>query len=180
MVDDDALNRRLLLRSLEREGHDVQLATNGREAMDAMRLRAPDVVLLDIVMPIMDGIEVLERMKADPELNHLPVLMISSVEDSASVVRCIEMGADDFLPKPFDPVILRARVRAGLTRKRLQDVEREHVHQVFSRFLPEPIVDKLLARAARQRSRRSCWTPQSSSPTYEGSRLLPKHTRFTS
>jgi adenylate cyclase len=146
VVDDDALNRRLLQRSLEQEGHDVRLATDGRQAIDELRRRAPDVVLLDIVMPVMDGIEVLEQMKADPELHHLPVLMISSVEDSASVVRCIEMGADDFLPKPFDPVILKARVRAGLTRKRLQDVEREHVHQVFSRFLPEPIVDKLLAR----------------------------------
>ena len=146
VVDDDSMNRKLLQRSLENDGHVVRLATNGREAVDELRQRAPDVVLLDIVMPVMDGIEVLEHMKADPELHHLPVLMISSVEDSASVVRCIEMGADDFLPKPFDPIILRARVTAGLTRKRLQDVEREHVHQVFSRFLPEPIVDKLLAR----------------------------------
>ncbi|HEX7188582.1 MAG TPA: response regulator [Actinomycetes bacterium] len=146
VVDDDAMNRKLLQHSLLNDGHAVRLATNGHEAVDELRQQAPDVVLLDIVMPIMDGIEVLEHMKADPELQHLPVLMISSVEDSASVVRCIEMGADDFLPKPFDPVILRARVRAGLTRKRLQDVERKHVHQVFSRFLPESIVDKLLAR----------------------------------
>ena len=78
----------------------------------------PDVVLLDLVMPGMDGIEVLKRIKGDEVLRHLPVIVISGVDDAESVVRCIEMGAEDFLPKPFDPVILRARVNAGLNRRR--------------------------------------------------------------
>ena len=96
----------------------------------------PDVVLLDLVMPGMDGMEVLERIKADEQLRHLPVIVISGVDDAESVVRCIEMGAEDFLPKPFDPVILRARVNAGLNRKALHDLEQERVRSVFARFVP--------------------------------------------
>lgn len=147
VVDDDMLNRRLLARSLERDGHTVRVATDGREALDELARQVPDVVLLDIVMPGMDGMAVLEHVKSDPAIRHLPVIMISGVEDTGSVIRCIEMGAEDFLPKPFDPVILRARVSAGLSRKRLHDLESEHVRRVFSRFLPESIVQQLLARS---------------------------------
>ncbi len=147
VVDDDALNRRLLAHSLERDGHMVRLADDGQSALDQLADGLPDVVLLDIVMPGMDGIAVLEHVKSDQSSRHIPVIMISGVDDTGSVVRCIEMGAEDFLPKPFDPVILRARVSAGLTRKRLHDLETEHVRQVFSRFLPESIVEQMLARS---------------------------------
>ncbi|MGZ5290806.1 MAG: adenylate/guanylate cyclase domain-containing protein [Actinomycetota bacterium] len=146
VVDDDALNRRLLTASLEREGHRTTIATDGLEALTALRGDPPDVILLDIVMPGLDGIEVLERIKGDEALRHLPVVMISGLDDADSVVRCLEIGADDFLPKPFDPAILRARVGAGLDRKALHDVERQRVRTMFTRFLPEPVVDDVLAR----------------------------------
>jgi adenylate cyclase len=147
VVDDDPLNRKLLAKSLEREGHEVHAAGGGTECLETLRTTPIDVVLLDILMPDLDGFEVLERLKADPELHHVPVVMISGLEDIESVVRCIEMGAEDFLPKPFDPVILRARVNAGLDRKRLHELERDRVRDVFARFLPEPVVDEVLARS---------------------------------
>jgi adenylate cyclase len=147
VVDDDPINRRLLLKGLERDGHRTAWAKDGSTALAAIAEDPPDVVLLDIVMPGLDGIEVLERMKRDPDLAHIPVIMISGLDDAESVVRCIEAGAEDFLPKPFDPVILRARVNAGLSRKALHDLERERVRHVFGRFLPEPVVDEVLARS---------------------------------
>jgi adenylate cyclase len=147
VVDDDPLNRRLLTRSLERDGHVVASADDGVRALEALAAEGPDVVLLDILMPGLDGFGVLERMKADPDLRHIPVIMISGVEETESIVRCIEMGADDYLPKPFDPVILRARIDAGLNRKRLHELEQQRVRHVFSRFLPEPVVDEMLARS---------------------------------
>jgi adenylate cyclase len=146
VVDDDPLNRRLLIRNLERDGHVVTSAENGVLALNELAKSPPDVVLLDILMPELDGFGVLEAMKADLGLRHVPVIMISAVEDTGSIVRCIEMGADDYLPKPFDPVILRARIGAGLNRSRLRDLERQQVRNVFTRFLPEPIVDEMLAR----------------------------------
>src|SRR5438477_5890482 len=147
VVDDDSINRALLTRGLELEGHRVTAVDNGFAALAAMREDPPDVVLLDIVMPGLDGIEVLERMKSDADLRHVPVVMISGVDDDESIVRCIEIGADDFLPKPFDPAILRARIGAGLTRKRLIDLEQDRVREVFTRFLPEPIAAEMLARS---------------------------------
>jgi class 3 adenylate cyclase len=147
VVDDDPLNRRLLAKSLEREGHEVHVAPGGKDGLATLETTAFDVVLLDILMPDLDGFEVLERMKADPGLRHIPVVMISGLEDIESVVRCIEMGAEDFLPKPFDPVILRARVNAGLDRMRLYQLERDRVRDVFARFLPETVVDDALARS---------------------------------
>jgi adenylate cyclase len=147
VVDDDPLNRRLLTRSLERDGHEVTSAEDGVQAMVMLADATPDVVLLDILMPELDGFGVLERMKADPELRHIPVIMISGVEETESIVRCIEMGADDYLPKPFDPVILRARIEAGMNRKRLHELEQQRVRHVFSRFLPEPVVAEMLARS---------------------------------
>jgi class 3 adenylate cyclase len=147
IVDDDALNRRLLQKNLESDGHRTTAVDNGFAALSALEGERPDVVLLDVVMPGLDGIEVLARMKADPGLRHIPVIMISGVDDSEAIVRCIETGAEDFLPKPFDPVILRARIGAGLNRKRLADLESERVRDVFTRFLPEPIAAEMLARS---------------------------------
>jgi adenylate cyclase len=98
-------------------------------------------------MPGIDGVTVLERIKAQPRLRDVPVIMISALDDLESVVRCIELGAEDYLPKPFDPVLLRARINAGLNKRRLNELERSRVRDVFSRFLPETIVDEVLIRA---------------------------------
>ncbi|MDQ4019399.1 MAG: response regulator [Actinomycetota bacterium] len=146
VVDDDPINRALLAKSLEREGHEHAMAEHGREALEKLRAEAFDIVLLDVVMPELDGYEVLRRIEDDPDLRHVPVIMISAVEDLDSVVRCIELGADDYLPKPFDPVLLRARINGCLMKKRLHDLERERVRDVFSRFVPEPVVDEVLRR----------------------------------
>ena len=146
VVDDDPLNRKLLTASLEHQGHRTSSAGDGGTALAMLAEDPPDVILLDLVMPGMDGMEVLERIKGDDALRHLPVIVISGMDDAESVVRCIEMGAEDFLPKPFDPVILRARVNAGLNRKLLHDLEQERVQAVFARFLPESVAAALLDR----------------------------------
>jgi class 3 adenylate cyclase len=146
VVDDDPLNRMLLTRSLEQEGHRVGSAASGQEALEILREKPFDVVLLDIVMPELDGVSVLERLKRDPVLQHVPVIMISAVDEIDTVVRCIEMGSEDYLPKPFNPVLLRARINAALAKKRLHEVERERVREVFSRFVPEHVVDDVLER----------------------------------
>jgi class 3 adenylate cyclase len=148
IADDDGVSRKLLRRLLERDGHVVRAAANGAEALDLFAEEASDVVLLDILMPELDGVSVLERLKATPGAQDVPVIMISAVDETASVVRCIEIGAEDYLPKPFNPVILRARINAGLTKKRLHELERARVHDTFSRFLPEHVVDDVLERAA--------------------------------
>jgi class 3 adenylate cyclase len=147
VVDDDRVNRLLLTRRLERDGHRVTAAENGRIALQILREDPPDVVLLDIVMPELDGVSVLERIKGDPALQHLPVIMISAIDEIDSVVRCIEMGAEDYLAKPFNPVLLRARINAGLAKKRLQELEQERVRGIFSRFVPEHVVEDVLKRA---------------------------------
>jgi adenylate cyclase len=146
VVDDDRVNRMLLSRSLERDGHRVRCAETGVEALQVMHDDPCDVVLLDIVMPELDGVSVLERVKSEPALQDVPVIMISGVDDTQSVVRCIEIGADDYLPKPFDPVLLRARISAGLTKKRLHELERERLRAAFARFVPEHVVDEVLER----------------------------------
>jgi two-component system cell cycle response regulator len=130
VADDDAVNRLLLAHSLERDGHRVRAVGNGLEALEALGTEAFDCVLLDVLMPRMDGYQVLERIRSEPKLRHTPVIMISALEDVESVVRCIEMGAEDYLPKPFDPVLLRARINAGLARKRLHDLEQEYLENV--------------------------------------------------
>jgi adenylate cyclase len=146
IVDDDRINRMLLTRGVEQAGHEADTAENGRDALDLLRDGQYDLVLLDIVMPELDGVSVLEQLKSDLRFQHIPVIMISAVDEVDSVVRCIEMGAEDYLPKPFDPVILRARINAGLAKKRLHDVEQERVRSVFSRFMPEHVVEDVLQR----------------------------------
>jgi PleD family two-component response regulator len=130
VVDDERLNRMLLRRALEGEGHAVVEAEHGRAALEVLGADGIDVVLLDIVMPEMDGYATLAAIKADPMHEHLPVIIISGVDETASVVRCIEMGATDYLTKPFEATILRARLSASLAAKRLRDLEIEYLEQV--------------------------------------------------
>jgi CheY-like chemotaxis protein len=113
VVDDNELNRDMLSRRLAKEGHAVAVAADGKKALEMVRAGEFDLVLLDIMMPEMDGFQVLEHLKGDRTLSHIPVVMISASEETASVVRCIELGAEDYLPKPFNPVILKARVDAS-------------------------------------------------------------------
>ena len=119
-----------LKRSLEQQGHTVELAENGREALEMLNEGGFDLVLLDILMPEMDGYEVLARLKGDPVRRDLPVIVISALDEMESVIRCIGMGAEDYLPKPFDPLLLRARIGACLEKKRLRDQEVEYLQQV--------------------------------------------------
>ena len=130
VVEDGEVTRKALTRALEVRGHEVHAVRDGVEAMDSLRRRHFDLVLLDIRMPRKDGFETLAEIKADPALRELPVIVISGVEDTASVVRCIEMGALDHLPKPFEPALLEARIGAALSAKRLRDLELDYLDQV--------------------------------------------------
>jgi DNA-binding response OmpR family regulator len=130
VVDDGELNRDVLTRHLKRQGHAVAEAANGREALEMVSKHSFDLVLLDIMMPEVDGYQVLQRLKSHDAWRDIPVIMISAVDEIDSVVRCIEMGAEDYLPKPFDPVLLRARINACLEKKRVRDREVEYLRQV--------------------------------------------------
>jgi adenylate cyclase len=130
VVDDNAANREMLARRLSRAGHRVQAVANGAEALALLRQQPIDLVLLDVLMPEMSGYEVLQRLTADDALREIPVLMISALDEMDSVVRCIELGAADYLPKPFDPVLLRARIGACLEKKRLRDREAVHLREL--------------------------------------------------
>ena len=130
MVDDDEGNRDMLERQLVRQGHTVAGAEHGRAALDLLRAEAFDLVLLDMMMPVLDGYGALLEIKGDPALRHLPVIMISALDELGSVVRCIERGADDYLPKPANPTLLRARIGAGLEKKRFRDQERLYVRTI--------------------------------------------------
>jgi DNA-binding response OmpR family regulator len=121
VVDDVEDNREVLRRRLERQGYDVACAESGQAALDLLGGTPFDLMLLDVLMPGLDGYEVLERAKSNPATNHVPVIMISALDDVSSVVRCIERGAEDYLPKPFDPVLLKARVTACLEKKQYLD-----------------------------------------------------------
>ncbi len=124
VVDDNAMNRDMLSRRLNRQGYTVEMAVNGLEALDLIKERRFDLVLLDIMMPVMNGYQVLEHLKADPELRHLPVIMVSAVDDLESVIRCVQLGAEDYLFKPFNPVLLKARLEASLEKKWLRDQQK--------------------------------------------------------
>src|SRR5262249_28281164 len=128
VVDDNVSNRDLLSRRLTREGYRVTAVENGEAALAVTAAVSFDLVLLDMMMPGLSGFEVLCRLKADARTRHLPIIMISALDELDSTVRCIAAGAEDYLPKPFNPVVLRARVGASLEKKRLLDelrVEKE-------------------------------------------------------
>jgi adenylate cyclase len=156
VVDDNDDNRYALTHRLAREGYpNAAVATNGREALNMLAARSFDLVLLDVMMPELDGYQVLEHMKADAVLRHVPVIMISAISELDSVVRCIELGADEYLPKPFNRVLLRARIGACLERKRLHDQEIVHLKEIdrhrqradrlLHAILPAPAVAELEA-----------------------------------
>jgi adenylate cyclase len=153
VVDDNEVNRDLLARRLQRQGHVVTAAVDGCQALELMRSAPFDLVLLDIMMPQMNGYEVLEHLKADEKLRHIPVIMISAVDDIDSIVRCIELGAEDYLSKPFNPVLLKARISACLEKKRLRDQEQAYLQKLAEEqekserlllnILPGPIAQRL-------------------------------------
>lgn len=124
VVDDNEMNRDMLSRRLERQGYRSMVAEDGLQAMELVRAHAFDLILLDIMMPRLNGYQFLEQAKADPALRHIPIIIISAVDDLNSVVKCIEMGAEDYLFKPFNPILLKARISASLEKKRLLDQER--------------------------------------------------------
>ena len=126
VVDDNEDNRDMLARRLRRQSYAVLTAAGGRAALEALATTPVDLVLLDVMMPDLDGYGVLQQLKADPARRDIPVLMISALDDMDSVVRCIQLGADDYLGKPFDPVLLQARIGACLEKKRLHDQEARH------------------------------------------------------
>ena len=130
VVDDNRLNRLKLAHSLQQEGYTSATAEDGRQALEMIRAQPFDLVLLDIVMPEIDGYQVLEQMKSDSHLRDVPVIVISALDEMESVVKGIKMGAEDYLPKPFDPVLLKARISACLEKKWLRDQELEYLRQV--------------------------------------------------
>jgi class 3 adenylate cyclase len=129
VVDDNKVNRLLLTRSLELQGHSAASAENGRVALEMLRREPFDLLLLDMEMPEMDGFQVLEQLKKDLQLRDLPVIVTSSLEGIDTVVRCIELGAEDYLTKPVNPVLLKARIGASLEKKRLRDQQKELVRR---------------------------------------------------
>ncbi|MBC7368375.1 MAG: response regulator [Undibacterium sp.] len=153
VVDDDAMNREMLSRRLQKMGYKIREAENGNRALDELKQRPFDLVLLDIIMPELDGFRTLEFMKTDPMLRHVPVIMLTALDEVESTVRCIEAGAEDYVPKPFNPVILRARINASLEKKRLRDQEQAALLQLQSErtkserlllnVLPQAIADRL-------------------------------------
>jgi len=130
VVDDHRTTRLKLCLGLKQQGHTVGEAENGMQALERLRTEAFDLLLLDIMMPEMNGYQVLEQMKEDKNLRDVPVIVISALDDLESVVKGIELGAEDYLPKTFDPVLLRARIGACLEKKRLRDQEIDYLRNV--------------------------------------------------
>jgi adenylate cyclase len=153
VVDDNENNRDMLSRRLERQGHQVLQAEDGRKAIDLLEQHKADVVLLDILMPELDGLQTLAILKANDALRHTPVIMLSALDELDRVVRCIEIGADDYLTKPFNAVLLNARINACLEKKRLRDqeqayleqltAEREKSERLLLNILPKSVADRL-------------------------------------
>lgn len=154
IVDDQAASRELLKRYLLHDGHDVLEAANGEQMFEALSNNEIDVILLDLIMPEMNGDELLQSIKSDERLRAIPVIVVSGIKDLERVIGCIEGGAEDYLFKPFNPTLLRARISAGVERKRWHDKENQYrtelernqrfIRKVFGRYLSEEIVTNLL------------------------------------
>jgi serine phosphatase RsbU (regulator of sigma subunit) len=150
IVDDEPFNVDYLEQELEDLGYGTLSAPNGAEALEVIGVESPDMILLDIMMPVMDGFEVLERLKAEKAWRDIPVVVISATDDLGSVVKGIELGAEDYLPKPFEPVLLQARIKAGLDKKRLRDMEQRYIQslereleiarEIQAEFLPDEVL----------------------------------------
>lgn len=132
VVDDADSNREVMTRILEREGHVVVTAVDGADGLAKLRSEAYDMVLLDVMMPGIDGIEVIQAMNADDRLKRIPVVMLSALHEQETILKCIQLGAEDYLPKPINQQLLKARIAACLEKKRLQDLELEYTRQVES------------------------------------------------
>src|SRR5262245_16015289 len=153
VADDHDFSRDAVARSLTLDGYTVVAAKNGRQALTLLRARPFDLVLLDIMMPEINGFQVLEECRSDPQLRHIPIVVISGNDDLESVVRCVEMGAEDYLLKPFDHVLFKARVDACLEKKHLRDQEQAYIRQLKAEqekserlllnVLPAPIAARL-------------------------------------
>ncbi len=161
VVDDSKTLRRILIRELNSIGITyISEAGDGNEAVERLRVESFDLMLLDMEMPELDGLGVLKVVKSTPELSYLPVIIVSSAEDFDRIVECIQVGAEDYLPKPFNAVLLRARVFSSLEKKRLRDLDREHIlelqrekemlhieqmksEKLMLNILPKPIADRL-------------------------------------
>lgn len=147
VVDDIPANRQLLQRRLRQDGHTVSMAGNGHEALAKLLELSVDLVLLDLMMPGLNGFDVLQKMKAQDKLRNIPVVITTAMEDSDGAIRCIEAGAYDYLLKPINAKLLQARIQSGLESKRWSDSEREQrdfIQQAFSRFLSPAVVDELV------------------------------------
>ena len=182
VVDDNEDNRYTLTRRLKRLGYtNVATATNGREALEVLQANPIDLVLLDIMMPDMNGYEVLERLKADPQRRHIPVIMISAIEEVESVIRCIELGAEDYLSKPFNPTLLRARVGASLERKKLHDQVRAQAADLaaWNQTLEQRVADQLteIERVGRLKRFLSPQIADLVVSSGDGERILESHRR---
>lgn len=146
IADDNPVNRDILMRMIQRDNFEIIQVDNGGSALDILRAEYFDVVLLDIMMPVMTGYEVLEHLRADEELRYLPVIVISAVSDMESIVHCIQMGAEDYLLKPFNKTLLKARLEAILEKKYFYDqlqLERKKADQLLLNILPQPIAVRL-------------------------------------
>ena len=130
VADDNDINRDLLCQQVVRQGHRVQQVSNGKEALEALREGDFDVLLLDVIMPELNGVEVLQQIRADEQLRHIPVIMLSALDELNSVARCIEIGAEDFIQKPYEWALLRARIEAAIEKKRLRDREVLYIQQI--------------------------------------------------
>lgn len=130
VVDDNENNRDLLFSQLTRQGSTVSMAVNGRQALEMIDKKEYDLILLDLLMPEIDGYQALENIKKNEKKKHIPVIMISALDEMENVIRCIEIGAEDYLPKPFNKVLLRARIGASLEKKILRDREIEYLKKI--------------------------------------------------
>lgn len=145
VVDDEEVNRDLLSRHLSRQGYEVVTVESGESALEILKTQFFDLIILDIMMPKMNGFTVLDKIKKNPAINHIPVIIMSALDDMNSVTHCIEAGAEDYLPKTFDPILLKARVGVCIEKKRLRDKEKQYINALID---SQRTLEKELADAA--------------------------------